>query len=74
MDNTFLQDNDKAQKQVDNKVDEHKEAANKVDKSEEEIKDQMETPKPTGTKATGTRLKKYHPQEQIVEVNMQLFK
>ena len=36
---------------------------NKVDESEEEIKDQIETSEPTGTKATGTRLKKYHPQE-----------
>ena len=26
----------------------------------------METPEPTGTKATGTRLKKYHPQEHII--------
>lgn len=66
MDNTFLQDSDKDLKEVDNKVDEDKEEDNKVDEGEEEIKDQIETPKPKGTKATGTRLKKYHPQEQII--------
>ena len=56
MDNTFLQDSDKDLKEVDNKLIEAK----------EDIKDQMETPEPTGTKTTGTRLKKYHPQEQII--------
>ena len=56
MDNTFLQDSDKDLKEVDNKVVE----------AEEEIKDQMEIPEPTSMKVMGTRLKKYHPQEQII--------
>ena len=53
MDNTFLQDSDKDLKEADNKVNEGK----------EEIKDQIETPDSIGTKAIGSRLKKYHPQE-----------
>ena len=56
MDNTFLQENYKELKELDNKVHE----------GEKEIKYQIETPEPIGTKATGTRLKKYHPQEQII--------
>ena len=66
MDNTFLQGGDKDLKEVDNKVDEVKEEYNKVDEGEEEIKYQIETPEPIGTKAIGTRLKKYHPQDQII--------
>ena len=51
MDNTFLKDSDKDLKEVDTKVDEGK----------EEIKVQIEILDSIGTKATGTRLKKYHP-------------
>ena len=54
--NTFLQDSDKDLKEADNKVNEGK----------EEIKDQIETLNSISTKAIGTRLKKYHHQEQII--------
>ena len=66
MDNNFQQDSGKDLKEVDNKIDEGKEVDSKVDEGEEEIKYQIETPEPTGTKAIGTRLKNYHPQEQII--------
>ena len=60
MDNTFLQDSDTDLKEV------GKEGDNKVDEGKEEIKDQIETPDSIGTKAIGTSLKKYHPQEQMI--------